>query len=77
MRRMKTMDQLKVDITAFCELHQMSRTTFSKHVTGDGHLVADIFAGRDIRASMIDSVYDFMRTYKPAPRSRLRQPEAA
>jgi hypothetical protein len=73
---MNTIDQIKVEISAFCELHEMQPTTFSKHVTGDGHLVADIYAGKDIRASTIDRIRNFMRTYKATPPKR-RQLEAA
>lgn len=41
----------------------MPVTTFGLSVANDGHLIRDLRAGRDIRASQIDRIRGYMESY--------------
>jgi hypothetical protein len=57
---------LLYDIDVFMSVHGMKPTMFGVLAVNDGHLVRDLRAGTDIRASTIDRVRAFMAAYRPA-----------
>lgn len=67
---MSTAQKLLADVERFLEKTGMPATTFGLRVANDGHLVRDLRSGRDIRASQIDRIRDYMSGYDSAPERR-------
>jgi len=69
MRIHPTVKGLLDDIDAFCAARDMAPTTFSKRVTGDGHLVRRLRRGLQPTLRTIDKV---RRYIKQTERDRCR-----
>lgn len=67
---MSTAQKLLADVERFLEQTGMPATTFGLRVANDGHLVRDLRSGRDIRASQIDRIRDYIAGYDSAPERR-------
>jgi hypothetical protein len=57
--------QLLEEIERFTRRHGLSDTMFGKMATNDGHLIPDLRAGRDIKASSLERIRAFMADYRP------------
>ena len=56
---------LLAEVLAYCEARAVPHTRFGREAVGDGSLVADMLAGRELRKSTRDRVRRYLVTGAP------------
>jgi hypothetical protein len=67
-----TTQELLEEVLAFLSTHGMSETAFGIQCANDGHLVADLRSGVDMRSSRRDRIRKFIGEYQGKGRRRPR-----
>lgn len=72
-----TRTTLLTEINEFLSEHALSETAFGVMAVNDGHLIRDLRARVDFRASRIDRVRNFMANYRPLGRRQKKGENSA
>ncbi len=61
------MDDLLIEIEAFCRTHQVKESRFGRDAVNDTTFIPQLRQGREPRRATIARVRQFMATYRPVP----------